>query len=486
MKRDLNALAGGRFDLLVIGGGIFGAGIARDAAMRGLRVALVDKGDWAGGTSSRSSKLIHGGFRYLEQWAWRLVAEACRERRILQRIAPGRVKPIPFLLPVFDGDPRPLWKMRLGMTAYDVISRYDKTEKHQTFSAELTLREEPSLRAEGLRGAIRYFDCQEDDARFCLDNILHAASLGACCANYCEVNSFRLEGDRIAAAGLVDVLTGERFDVRADVFVNAGGPWVEKVAGLAGNVDNPVRLSPTKGVHLLLPKLTDRHAITFQSRRDGRILFLLPWHDGSLIGTTDTDFTGDPGQVHADEADVDYLLSEVNQLMPQRKVGRDDIIIRFAGVRPLLRSDDTAPSARGREHRIVRQRNNLLSVAGGKYTTYRAVAEAVVGDVYEVMGSKPAACTTASTPLPNPRPPVSGEKLCEFPEVFESDVRNACQAEMAMSVGDVMYRRTPLALSRSGGHNTATRIASIMSQVLGWTSTETEHSLRAYLEERAC
>ena len=250
MKRDLAALANQCFDLLVIGGGIFGAGVARDAVLRGLSVALIDKGDFAGGTSSRSSKLIHGGFRYLEQYAFGLVAEACRERQILQRLAPHLVHSQPFLFPVYKGDPRSLAKVRLGMTLYDLMAHGRNVAPHQTLSAEDTLAKEPALARAGLRGSVLFYDCQEDDARFCVATILHAAECGAVCANYCELTGFTVREDRLVAARVADRLgnAGE-FEISARAFVNAAGPWVGTVAGLAPSGGARLTLSPTKGVH---------------------------------------------------------------------------------------------------------------------------------------------------------------------------------------------------------------------------------------------
>ncbi len=258
-------------------------------------------------------------------------------RRILQDIAPDRVKPIPFILPVYDGDSRPLWKMRIGMTLYDLLALYQNTAAHRTLSAAAVRREEESLGHAGLRGAIRYFDCQEDDARFCVDHVIHAASMGAVAANYCEVTEFRVETNRITAMRVKDLLGGASVDVRAHGVVNATGPWVERVARLSGGDFDGLALGPTKGVHLLLPKLAERHAIAFQARRDGRILFILPWLGCSIVGTTDTDFAADPAAARAEQSDVAYLLAEVNGLMPERKISESDVITTFAGVRPLLR-----------------------------------------------------------------------------------------------------------------------------------------------------
>jgi glycerol-3-phosphate dehydrogenase len=485
MQRNLSALADGVFDLLIIGGGIFGGGIARDAALRGLRVALVEQHDFASGTSSRSSKLIHGGFRYLEQRAFALVAESTRERRILQDIAPHRVRPLPFLLPVYRGDPRPLWLMRLGMTLYDVLALYRNPAAHRKFSPARTLATEPGLDPNNLRGAIHFYDCQEDDARFCIDNLLHAAALGAVCANYCEVTGFSALDGKINSATVTDHLGAGTFDIRARAFINAAGPWVERVAGLLPPTqpgDLP-RLSPTKGVHILLPRITQSHGIFFQGRHDGRMLFILPWNDCTMVGTTDTDFKGDPADVRADVSDVEYLLAEVRSLFPNCGLTASDVITTFAGIRPLLRSDTSTPSARSREHSILRRGENLLSIAGGKYTTYRLIAEQVVDAAYGILGCRPAACRTAKTPLPDFRPATAGERIAENPEIFASDVTQAVSEEMASSVEDVMRRRTGLALSRSGGPAVAERVARIMTTAAPQDAGRIGASLRAYCEE---
>jgi len=471
MRRDTSALSGETFDLLIIGGGIIGAGIARDAALRGLRAALVDQEDFASGTSSRSSKLIHGGFRYLEQRAFHLVAESCRERAILQRIAPHLIRPVPFLLPVYDNSPRSLLTMRIGMTLYDLLALYRNTAPHRTLSAEATLAVEPNLRTQGLLGAIRYYDCAEDDARFCVENILHAADLGAVCNNYCRVTGADRTGHRVASVRLHDELLGSELETRARVVVNAAGPWIELVAALLGTDGlTALPLSPTKGVHLLLPAIR-------------RILFIIPWHDCSIVGTTDTDFSGDPADVHAADEDIEYLLTEIGNAV-QRPIMRADVITTFAGVRPLLAANATDPSSRSREHRIVRQAENLITVAGGKYTTYRKIAEETVDEVYRILGQPAPRCRTTHEAIPV-RPRVrNGDLLCQQPEVFESDVIEACRDEMATSVADVMWRRTGLALSRCGGEATAQRVTALLASELAWDEPTASRSLQTFLSGR--
>lgn len=501
MHRNLRALTDGVFDVLIIGGGIFGAGIARDAALRGLRVALVEQADFASGTSSRSSKLIHGGFRYLEQRAFSLVAESTRERRILLDIAPHRVRPLPLLLPVYAGDPRPLWKMRVGMTLYDLLAMYRNTAAHRTLSPRAARDLEPSLGASGMLGAIRYFDCQEDDARLVIDNLLDADARGARCANYCEVIGFafgsagtaatsapsdRAGNARIVAARVRDRISQQQCEIRARVFVNAAGPWVERVAGLAEAPPSQVpRLGPTKGVHILLPPLTQSHGIFFQNRPDGRMIFVLPWNGCTLVGTTDTDFTGDPSDVHATSADASYLLEATRSILPGSDVTKADVITTFAGVRPLLRSADADPSARSRDHRIVRQNENMLSVAGGKYTTFRLIAQQVVDEVYRLLGSRPPRCRTATTPLPDPRTPAAGEKIADKPEIWQSDIERAARNEMAITLEDVMRRRVGLSISRFDTPEIVERVGRIMAAVAGWDDRALDDQIAAYAAARS-
>jgi len=483
MKRNTAALSGETFDVLIIGGGIVGAGIARDAALRGLRIALVDRGDFAGETSSRSSKLIHGGFRYLEQRAFHLVAESCRERAILLRIAPHLVHPVPFLLPVYRDGPRSLLTLRIGMTLYDLLAMYRNTARHRTLSVDEALAAEPAIRSDGLVGAIRYYDCAEDDARFCVENVLHAADLGAVCNNYCPVVAMDRTGEHITTVHLHDQVVGTEITARARVIVNAAGPWVEQVAKMAG-VDgtSAVRLSPTKGVHLLLPALTRKHALTLQSA-DRRILFVIPWHDCSIVGTTDTDYSGDAAAACATEQDIGYLFEQISRAL-QQSVPREDLITTFAGVRPLLAAETKTPSSRSREHHIVRQGENLISVAGGKYTTYRSIAQQAVDQIYAVLKRKSPPCQTAHEPIPPPSRDRVGEVLCEHPQVWERDVTMAVREEMATSVADVMYRRTGLALSKCGGEATARRVATIMAREMNWSGEAEARSINSYLESR--
>ncbi|HEU5189174.1 MAG TPA: glycerol-3-phosphate dehydrogenase/oxidase, partial [Methylomirabilota bacterium] len=287
-------------DAVVIGGGMAGAGIARDLALRGVSVALFEKGDFASGTSSKSSKLIHGGLRYLELGDFKLVRESLRERKTLERVAPHLVRPLPFLVPVYKGSRRGLVLVRLGMWLYDLLTPGKATERYRVLRAVDTLALEPNIRPEDLKGAGYYFDdLLLYPERMCLENVLSAARHGARTFNYCQVEEF-LKGARgLDGVRVRDLLTDQVFDVRASVVINASGPWVDRVrelAGLSGAAPRVVRT--TKGIHCLLPRLTER-AVYLSSDSDERMIFVIPWRDFSLVGTTDTDFDGDPDRLWA-------------------------------------------------------------------------------------------------------------------------------------------------------------------------------------------
>lgn len=486
MKRDSAELSNTTYDVAVIGGGILGAGIARDAALRGLSVALVEKGDFASGTSSRSTKLVHGGLRYLEQLSLGLVAESCRERSILLEMAPHLVSPLSFLLPAYKGDPRSLTMLRLGTTVYDWLTSRNSSvlPKHQTLSPRDAVAAEPALRRDALRGAVLFYDCQMDDARLCLETILDACQHGACCVNYCEVVGLRKRHRQIEALQVVDNINGEAIDLKAKCFVNATGPWIESVGRLADRESPAVSLSPTKGVHLVVPRLNHEHGIYFQSKQDGRMIFLLPWGEYSLLGTTDTSYTKAPDAARAEHQDVEYLFKQLQGLTTNCQIGASDVIGTFAGVRALIRSDGLLPSKRSREERITLTSDNLISVAGGKYTTFRSIADKVVRRAYKVLQQPLAECLTAQTPLIDRRPPKSGQQVAPLVDVFESDVEFACSNEMAVTVEDFMRRRSSLALSRHGGADVATRVSHLMARQLKWNEETRQVQLSRYLHDR--
>ena len=405
MQRNPKLLTEGVFDLLILGGGITGAGVALDAASRGLRVALIDKGDFASATSSASSKLIHGGLRYLEHGQLRLVYESLHERRLLLRNAPHLVRPLRFVLPFFRDSRLPRWKARTGLFMYDLLAGSRNLRRSRGLSPLRLHRAFPALHSPELLGGVEYYDAQMDDARLCLEVVMTAAQQEAAVCNYAEAIGFDL-APRLASVQVRDHISGEIIEVRAKQVLNVTGPWVDRVRRLAGSAAEAPALQPTKGVHVILAgtpyadageQLSRQTAFTLLHPSDGRVFFVLPWMGHTLLGTTDTvcDEPADALSVSADEEQ--YLLDGYNHYFSPR-LDRAAVRGRFAGLRPLLRSDARDPSARSREFRIIEDANGLMSVAGGKYTTYRHMAEVITDRICERLGIRQK-CRTASLPL---------------------------------------------------------------------------------------
>jgi glycerol-3-phosphate dehydrogenase len=386
MRRDPDALLGQAFDLVVVGAGITGAGVALDAALRGLRVALLDKGDFASGTSSLSSKLVHGGLRYLEHGQLGLVYEALHERRRLLHNAPHLVRPLRFLIPFYAGARVPAWQWRAGLALYDVLAGRGNLPLSRGRTRAWLRGRHPGLAAEGLRGGGEYSDAQMDDARLCLEVVRTAAEHGAAVCNYAEVTGFETAGGQLTGVRVVDRLGGREGLVRAGVVVNACGPWSDAVRRLAGEDPGPL-LAPTKGVHLVAPGRGLSAGFLLLHPRDGRVFFVLPWLGKTLIGTTDTDCDEPPDELSVTAADVDYLLEGHNRFF-RTALGRADVLGSFAGLRPLARSRPGEPSARSREWRLAAGPTGLLSVVGGKYTTYRHMAEKITDEVMRRLGRR--------------------------------------------------------------------------------------------------
>jgi len=396
MKRTLAALADDPFDLLILGGGITGAGVALDASLRGLRVALIDQGDFASGTSSASSKLVHGGLRYLEQGDFRLVYEALHERRRLLHNAPHVVRPLRFVLPFYQGTRVPPWKWRTGLWLYDLLAGRDNLRRSHALPLPQLLREFPGLHRDGLLGGADYYDAQMDDARLCIEVLQTAAGAGACVANYVAATAFETTGGRIAAVRAHDQIGDAELTIRARVVLNATGPWVDRVCRLAGDETGP-HLRPTKGVHLVVPDRGLRAAFLLLHPDDGRVFFVIPWMGKTLIGTTDTDCDTAPDALTVTSAEVDYLLRAHNHYLDP-SLTPADVLGRFAGLRPLLRSRPGEPSSLSREFRLFWSPSGLLTAAGGKYTTYRHMAEVITDAVAARLGRR-MRCRTANHPL---------------------------------------------------------------------------------------
>ena len=506
------------YDLIVIGGGIMGAWVANDAAHRGLRVALFEQGDLAGGTSSRTSKLIHGGLRYLEQFAFTLVAESERERAVWLRIAPHLVRPLPFLFPLYRNAGRPAWMVRLGLTLYDALSLYRNVEPHRMLSAVEAEGLEPALQGAGLTGAAHFFDAQMDDARACLEVALSAHAAGAQIETYARVDGL------IRRNGLVaGVRIGAR-EITSRVVVNAAGPWLDRVSAMGDGPGHRIRM--TRGSHLVVRPLLREHALVLSAARDGRVFFIIPWRGYTLIGTTDLDYAGDPASVTCSDEERRYLLEEARRALPRAGISEADVVAEFAGVRPLVFEAGQPASAVGREDVIAEDANGVIAIAGGKFTTARAVAERVVARLASRLNRDDLPpCRTASTPLIGGRPIPADERLewqtraqsrgitaaqsdallgmygsrfgallemiadrnaggrlhAELPWVV-AQVDFAVEQELARTLEDVLRRRLPIALGPYRRDEAIIRaVADRMGGLLGWDAATRNGQIAAYL-----
>jgi glycerol-3-phosphate dehydrogenase len=458
------------FDLLVIGGGITGAGIAQDAAQRGLRVALVEKGDFASGTTHASSELLHGGLRYLEQGQLRLMYEALHERNRLTRLAPGLAEWPPFLLPVYSRG-WSVWRLRIGLWLYDLLAGFPRGHRHRWIGHDEALELAPFLNARGLRGAFLYYDARTYDTRLTLAVLRSAREGGAVAANYCEVTEFLREGEgtgertgeRLAGARVRDLVGGTEFVVRARSVVNATGVWADHVAALDDPSATP-RLRPSKGVHLLVSGerlggpggRPPRAAVLSPSPHgDGRYLFVIPWEGVVLLGPTDTPYPGDPDRVAVEGDDVAYILTAANRLFPDLHLTEADIISTMVGLRPLITGRAESTSRLSREHRIWESGSGLISIAGGKLTTYRTMAAEATDLVLRRLGQGRIPSRTDSLPLSDEHHDTREALLHDDPTLAEPlepgsrwrrvDVVVAALEEMAVHPDDFLARRTPIA-----------------------------------------
>jgi glycerol-3-phosphate dehydrogenase len=523
------AFVDGDFDVVIVGGGMAGAGIARDLAGRAVSVALVDKGDFASGTTSRSSKLIHGGLRYLELFDFSLVRESLRERETLQQLAPHLVRPLPFLVPIYRHSSRSLIKVRIGMKLYDWLTPGRERERYRVLGAREALSLEPAIRADGLRGAGYYFDdLLIYPERLCLENALSARRRGARVINYAEVEEvMRGAGGAPAGVRVRDLLTGRVVALRARVLVNATGPWADQFRSLAGVSERGRSIvRRTKGIHCLLPRLTAR--AVYHSTADDRMIFVIPWRDFSLVGTTDTDFDGDLDRVHATRDEVVYLLEEVRRALPDPRVRPEEVLYTYAGVRPLSFEEGARASDVSREHKIVDEEGGrFLSITGTKLTCFRSLAEEVGDRVVRTLG-RGTASQTARRSLDgadedvgmvegrawldvSPEAATSGlsraaletlvglygrgysgvvtlagkladgaEPLCPSNPDVVAQLHRAVQDEMAVSLQDVLLRRTGIGTSACQGLDCAAAIGRRMRSLLSWSPRRLDAELEAY------
>ena len=403
--RDLAQVQRTDYDVIIIGGGINGAGVARDAAIRGLNTIIVEKNDFASGSSSWSSRLIHGGLRYLEYFEFPLVRESLKEREVLLRNAPHLVTPLQLTIPIYRDRSRPYWKIWAGMILYDIFS-YDKTlPVHRMLPQKKFKQLFRSLDAENLTGGSQYYDGQVTLAeRLCLENIISAQNAGAVALNYMEVTELPVKDSRITEVVCKDKLTGESITISGSkdaVIINTAGPWIDQVcqrgskAGDKLPIGNTKKNGGTKGSHIVVEEFPGAPGSTLyvEAKSDGRPFFIIPWLGKYLIGTTDIPYKDDIDNIKADDSEIDYLLQETNSVIPTAKLERDDVKFTYSGVRPLPNAEGKKPGSITRKHIIFDHRKegvkNLFSLIGGKLTTYRNVGEEMVDAILKRMKRSP-------------------------------------------------------------------------------------------------
>lgn len=520
MRRDLDRLSRETFDLLVIGGGITGACIARDAALRGLSVALIEKNDFAHATSAHNSKLIHGGLRYLRNFELGLVRESLRERRIWQRIAPHLVAPLPFLLPVHGDGVRTRATLSAGLSLYDVLSfdrgwLADPAQRlpgHRWLSPKGALKREPRLDGPGLAGAFLYYDAQMySPERLALECVLDADFHGAAAANHLEAQKLLVRDGRIDGATVRDTLGSDScFDIRAKLTIIAAGPWADFFLNRSFGGTSSHKLVRSKGIHLIVPALTRRDALTVATRHGH--FFVLPWRGYSILGTTDTAFDGSPDAVAVSESDIGQFLDFVNAHLPAAKLRRSEVRHFYAGLRPLVDDGSRDTYAASRRAELVDHGNSegiegLVSVIGGKWTTSRALAEKAVDLTVAKLQLPVRKCATIQAPLPGGHidrvevflaqardmsalggehlarsygtrlshilaitqsHPELGDRLAETEDIA-AQIVFAGREEMALTLEDAVMRRTGMGQLGRPAEEALNSAASLMAQELGWS-----------------
>jgi glycerol-3-phosphate dehydrogenase len=516
------------FDVIVIGAGINGAGVARDAAIRGLKVLLLDKGDIGGGTSSFSTRLIHGGLRYLEHREFRLVRESLRERETLMRIAPHLVRPLPLLIPIYKEARRGPWTMRAGMIAYDLLSFDKSLPRHRMLTRDQTLEEFPALNPAGLLGGAVYYDAQVEFAeRLVLENALSAVEHQARVLTYTRVDKFIVEDGRVRGVEFTNDRDGSRESLRGEIILNAAGPWVDLLLEKAG-AGSAQLIGGTKGSHIIVAPFPGAPscAIYVEAETDHRPFFIIPWNGNYLIGTTDTRYDGDLDQVRIRPEEIAYLVGETNRIIPGADLSQDKILFTYAGVRPLPFTGDKGEAGITRRHFIRRhpQVTNLFSIVGGKLTTYRSLAEEAVDLVFKELGKSIVKCSTAKVPLPGAIPPASNfedfskefkqtsgltqaikERLLRIygtrstelvkmtttepslAKIFDvetqaigAEVVYAFEHELAQTLTDCLLRRTMVGLNSTCGLDAIEAAATIAQYHFGWTNEQVLREVSNY------
>jgi len=536
------------FDLIVIGAGINGAGIARDASMRGLSTLLLDKGDIASGTTQWATRLIHGGLRYLEYYEVPLVRESLRDREVLFHTAPHLVKPLGFLIPIYERTRHGPLMVRLGMVAYDVLSFDKSVGNHRMLSPEEALEREPGLNPDGLLGAAFYYDGQVEYAeRIAVENAISAREHGAVVLNYARVEHLIVEDGTVRGVEFTDALGGEKHEARAPVTVNVAGPWVDDVLREMESSETRM-IGGTKGSHVIVdsfPGAPKDEALYVEARKDGRPYFIVPWNGRYLIGTTDIRYEGDLDYVSADEEEIDYLIEETNHVIPEAGLSRDSVLFTYSGIRPLpyqpegteggvTRSHIVYDHAKGRGVGARRggvgegtpRAEGLISIVGGKLTTYRNLSRQTVDMVYEKLGLGASESRTARVPLPGGLVADYASFAAEFkvnsgladelaerllkiygaraPDVLElagddsslrlplgasateetgllgAEVIYAFERELAQTLSDVLLRRTMVGMGPSVGLDVDEAAARVAAEHLGWSEERARNEVEGY------
>ncbi|HVT29658.1 MAG TPA: glycerol-3-phosphate dehydrogenase/oxidase [Lacipirellulaceae bacterium] len=469
---ELETLSAEPVDVLVIGGGIVGSGVARDAAMRGLRTVLVDQADFASGTSSRSSRLLHGGMRYLAQGRIALVREASREKRTIGHIAPHLAQPLAFIFPGRKGTSWSRWKLAIGAKVYDLLCGMRNFGRSSVLGREETVRRLPGVSTENLTGAVRYFDGLTNDARLVVDTVRSAAQHGAIALNYARLIEATPSGN-LWHCTVEDVESGRTHLVRTRTVVNASGPWSDRMP----HAKTSLRL--TKGVHLVIDRdrLPVPDAVVLAEGE--RILFAIPWGERVILGTTDTDYQGPIADPTCDPADTDYILSVVNGAFPKAALTSADLVSTWAGLRPLVADRHGNPSDISRRHEVKMSERGWWDVTGGKLTTYRLMAEETVGAIAKYTGHRQAKCQTARLPLLPPSA-VYGNSGILPPPVSERVVKHFCRNEWARRLEDVMIRRTSWRHYRHDHLDVAKQAVQWMAVELGWDETRVQAEISNY------
>ncbi|MDJ0571312.1 MAG: glycerol-3-phosphate dehydrogenase [Pleurocapsa sp. MO_192.B19] len=537
--RDFAQIQQTDYDVIIIGGGINGAGVARDAALRGLRTILIEKTDFASGSSSWSTRLIHGGLRYLEYFEFPLVRESLKEREVLLHTAPHLVNPLQLTIPIYRDRSRPYWKIWVGMILYDIFS-FDKTlPVHRMLPKAKFQQLFRSLDGENLTGGSQYYDGQVTLAeRLCLENIISAQNAGATVLNYVEVTEILLKGSRITDVVCKDKLTGESITISGSadaVVINTAGPWIDYVCKLGSKagkdfpIGNKQKNGSTKGSHIVVGNFPGAPGSTLyvEAKSDGRPFFIVPWLGMYLIGTTDIPYKDDLENIKANNEEIDYLLRETNNIIPTANLERDDIKFTYSGVRPLPNSEGKKPGSITRKHIIFDHRkegvDNFFTLIGGKLTTYRNVGEEMVDAIFKRMKRSPKPCRTDSLPLPGCILPsdariqkaiteygstlstntidhlftIYGAKALEVltltkenPELSEplspdlpdikAQIVYAVESEFAHTLVDIMRRRTTLAMNGHYGMDLLPILTETLQKHCGWTQEKCDRACAEY------